>query len=170
METNRSSSLRKSSGGASRTSSSSSSLFGGSKSTSATTAVDQHGQADASSSEGTTAPSRTLETGSVDDYEDYDIPKSALAKHWSRVTALFLGIAVLASIAIGLYYFMESKDVNISKSETAGSTIREEELSEISLFELEQHNAPDDCWLAIHGFVWDLTKYGAWPLFRRQVV
>jgi len=160
METKRSSSLAKSTGGASRTSSSSSSLFGGSKSTLATT-VDQHGQAYASSSEGTTAPSRALGTGSVDDYEDYEIPKSALAKHWSRITALFLGIAVLASIAIGLYYFMDSKDVGISKSVTAGSTIREEDLSEISLFELEQHNAPMDCWLAIHGFVWDLTKYGA---------
>jgi len=29
----------------------------------------------------------------------------------------------------------------------------------VSASELEQHNTPDDCWVAIHGLVYDLTEF-----------
>jgi len=99
-------------------------------------------------------------------YEDYDVrPKPACAKRWSRVTALFLGLAVLASVGLGLFFWMDKEDVEVKKVESAA--IEEADLKEIPLVELEQHNEPQDCWLAIHGFVWDLTEYGA---FRLQIL
>eukprot|EP00977_Amphora_coffeiformis_P016474 scaffold5108_cov172-Amphora_coffeaeformis.AAC.23 len=32
-------------------------------------------------------------------------------------------------------------------------------LQNVSLAELQKHNSPDDCWVAIHGMVYDLTEF-----------
>ena len=32
-------------------------------------------------------------------------------------------------------------------------------LQNVSLVELQKHNSPDDCWVAIHGMVYDLTEF-----------
>jgi len=42
---------------------------------------------------------------------------------------------------------------------TAGEKAKPSELRAVPLAELEYHNSPDDCWVAIHGMVYDLTEF-----------
>jgi predicted heme/steroid binding protein len=57
--------------------------------------------------------------------------------------------------------------VKASRKDSAASATKDEkvaarskdQLRTITLSEVRQHNTPDDCWVAIHGFVYDLTEF-----------
>ena len=56
----------------------------------------------------------------------------------------------------------EEGNTNVKKRAvtTSMKTLKESELCQLySLKEVARHNSPDDCWLVIHGNVYDVTKW-----------
>jgi cytochrome b involved in lipid metabolism len=94
---------------------------------------------------------------SHDGSEEDDINEIKASKPVSRArrfVPLAVGIAAVAAVGIGLYFFMDNNDIalaNKSQSENFQGTVTAAELAE--------HNTEDDCWLLIHGTVYDLTEY-----------
>ena len=84
-----------------------------------------------------------------------------------RVIALVLGLVTLLAVAGGLcLWIAQHPHLGHSDNSQSGSASSAESLDAISLTELSQHADPlDDCWLAIHGFVWDLTDYGVYIVY-----
>jgi flagellar basal body-associated protein FliL len=77
-----------------------------------------------------------------------------------RVIALVLGLVILVAAAVGLCFWI-GRHKNLGLKNSQSGNVEEKYLEVISLTELSQHADPlNDCWLAIHGFVWDLTDYG----------
>jgi flavocytochrome c len=52
-----------------------------------------------------------------------------------------------------------ARPATAEKPETGGSTKATTSLRKVPRSELEQHGTPDDCWVAIHGVVYDLTEF-----------
>ena len=88
-----------------------------------------------------------------EDVEDFQVktqPRNA------RMTALVLGILSLAAIVVGVVFFMRGNDYDLKKAEAPDDTVL---ATVVSMLTVEEHAVPEDCWLAIHGNVYDLTEY-----------
>ena len=75
--------------------------------------------------------------------------------HYARLTSLCLGITALAAATLGVFYFLKENDVELKKD----STVNDNFQGTVSAASLAEHNVPEDCWLAIHDRVYDLTEY-----------
>ena len=74
-----------------------------------------------------------------------------------KICCIIVGVILILGILVGVmdvFHFMKRNGIELlpSSSSVAGTT-------PISLNELALHNTPDDCWVAIHGNVYDLTVY-----------
>ena len=67
-----------------------------------------------------------------------------------RIASWIIGLVVLAAAAYAVYYFVD-------KSRAPGQ--HEDFQGSVSLLALEDHATPDDCWVAYHGSVYDMTAY-----------
>jgi len=88
----------------------------------------------------------------LEDFEDFKAPKKA---RYSRVAALTFGFLALVSIGIGIYFFLHRNGYKFRKDRLQ----HEDFQGSVSSEAMAEHNTPDDCWLALHGKVYDLTEY-----------
>ena len=72
----------------------------------------------------------------------------------NRLVSLSLGLAILTAAAVGAYFFLRDNSVRKDKN-----TVNENFQGTVSLASLEVHSDAQDCWLAIHEKVYDLTDY-----------
>jgi cytochrome b involved in lipid metabolism len=68
----------------------------------------------------------------------------------SRVVWLLI-IGVIVASAVALAKFFKTRDLKFRQDEPGNTPI--------TLSELALHNTPEDCWVALHGNVYDLTSY-----------
>jgi hypothetical protein len=78
---------------------------------------------------------------------DYRLQKKCLS--WSFGLVLLGG---LVAGVISLMNFMETNDIQFTSDNTPGDT-------PITVSEMALHNTAQDCWVALHGDVYDLTNY-----------
>jgi len=76
--------------------------------------------------------------------------------NYSKAISLFVSLLVTAGIGFGAYAYFNSKDIQLAKVSAAQNS---QYLTQVSLAELALHSSADDCWLEIHGNVYDLTDY-----------
>jgi cytochrome b involved in lipid metabolism len=72
-----------------------------------------------------------------------------------KLFSWFVGLVLLGGLAasgIALMNFMKTNDIKFIPDNTPGDTL-------ITLSELAMHNTAQDCWVALHGDVYDLTNY-----------
>jgi cytochrome b involved in lipid metabolism len=85
-----------------------------------------------------------------EDTEDFKNPKQ---QRTSRIIALLLGIVVLIGIGLGVYFFMNKQGYQFKQASLTNEGV-------LSVMEMAQHSDPDeDCWMAYHGNVYDMTDY-----------
>ena len=89
----------------------------------------------------------------MEEYDDYYSESKNPRR--SRLVALILGLLALAGIGVAVYFILDKKEVSFSKE------VNPNFMGTVSLSMLEEHDTPEDCWLLIHGSVYDLTEY-AW--------
>jgi cytochrome b involved in lipid metabolism len=73
----------------------------------------------------------------------------------SRVTSLALGIMTMGVIVLGIFFFMDRNEVTMVKGSSRNANFQ----GLVSPATLQEHNVPEDCWLALYGNVYDLTEY-----------
>jgi len=99
----------------------------------------------------------------IDDSDDGSI-KSNLSVlrsntcNGSRVINLAFALAIVAGTAYGIYAFLGNKGI-APKSPNIFRNPSDQGLREILISELALHNTASNCWLAIYGNVYDLSKY-----------
>ena len=54
---------------------------------------------------------------------------------------------------------VKARRIHVHHADDSKTGPRTQRLRSVSLAELEEHNTPDDCWVAIHGVVYDLTDF-----------
>lgn len=87
-----------------------------------------------------------------EDSEDFKAKKQP---QYARVTALVLGLLALTGIGFGVFFFMDRNDIDLRKETSQNKNFQ----GTVSIAELVEHQEPEDCWVAIHGNVYDLTEY-----------
>jgi cytochrome b involved in lipid metabolism len=106
-----------------------------------------------SSSGSGSPPAADEEAYYVEDAEDFKVPQRP---RFARMTALLLGWMALAAIGVGIYFFMHHKEYKLTKG---GAEQHENFQGIVSLEAMIQHADPEDCWVGLHGQVYDLTEY-----------
>ncbi|KAL3917744.1 MAG: hypothetical protein SGILL_004570 [Bacillariaceae sp.] len=93
-----------------------------------------------------------------EDDEDFcDVQKR---QRYSRFIALALGVATLMAVALGIYFFMDRNDMDLQRSSSSSGEQHEDFQGTVAMALIEEeHAVPEDCWIAIHGTVYDLTQY-----------
>jgi cytochrome b involved in lipid metabolism len=80
-------------------------------------------------------------------------PKNSNNVH-RKCLSMFVGLVLLGGVVVSivaLVDFMKTNDIQFVPDE-AGTTA-------ITMSELALHSTPDDCWVVLHGDVYDLTNY-----------
>jgi cytochrome b involved in lipid metabolism len=72
----------------------------------------------------------------------------------SRVISLIVGMSTLGLVGLAAFYFLDQE--NIKLVQKSGN---ENFQGTVSSTTLHEHATPNDCWVAIHGSVYDLTEY-----------
>jgi cytochrome b involved in lipid metabolism len=73
---------------------------------------------------------------------------------YRKPISIFLWLLIIGGIVAGvvaLAKFMKSNDIKFRQDEPGNTPI--------TVSELALHNTPEDCWVALHGNVYDLTYY-----------
>lgn len=78
---------------------------------------------------------------------------STAASRTSRVISWLIGMAILAVAVLGVWFFMDRKGYGIQESR------HENYQGLVSQSQLQAHHEAADCWMEIHGNVYDLTTY-----------
>lgn len=73
----------------------------------------------------------------------------------SRIVALVIGVATLMAASLGLYFFIDQKGYKLKKSNDVNDNFQ----GQVSMSEMAAHTEPEDCWMELHGNVYDLTDY-----------
>jgi len=92
----------------------------------------------------------------VEDADDFKAQQ--LQPRCARLTALVLGWLSLAVIGGGIYFFMRTNDYTLTRTSSASQTHQDFQ-GVVALAEIQDHDEPQDCWMALHGNVYDLTDY-----------
>ena len=67
-----------------------------------------------------------------------------------------IGLATLAVAVLGVYFFIDKKDYSLRQVDKGQ---HENFQGQVSAANMALHNVPEDCWMEIHGSVYDLTEY-----------
>lgn len=90
----------------------------------------------------------------VSEVDGYVYKAKAGSTRTSRAISWFIGVSVLAGAVVGVVFFVDRKGYGRSEAQ------HENYQGLVSVSMLEQHNDPDtDCWMELHGSVYDLTDY-----------
>lgn len=76
----------------------------------------------------------------------------------SRVFALAAGIVTLGVVAFSVYFFLDRSGITIFAPQSGGGAT-EGSGPPILLSEIANHGTTEDCWMAFHGQVYDMTEY-----------
>lgn len=87
-----------------------------------------------------------------EDSEDFQVQKSP---RYARLTALALGLLALVAIGLGIYFFLDKNEYTLRKDTTVNENFQEV----VSFLAMAEHGEPEDCWMTIHGKVYDMTEY-----------
>eukprot|EP00977_Amphora_coffeiformis_P022572 scaffold11051_cov165-Amphora_coffeaeformis.AAC.1 len=98
----------------------------------------------------TDAPSSSFE-GDVETKNQK--PKSSRP---SRLVAAVLGLGTLAAAAVGVFLFMEKKEFSLRRPNRLQHPDYQ---GQVTYASMALHDVPEDCWMEIHGNVYDLTEY-----------
>jgi len=90
----------------------------------------------------------------AEDEEDFTMKQGP--RH-ARMTALFLGWISLLAIGCGIYFFMRQNGYHLITKETVPQHDNFQGI--VSLEAMAEHEDPEDCWIGLHGKVYDLTEY-----------
>lgn len=74
---------------------------------------------------------------------------------WTRLVACLLGVVALVVAALGAYFFLQSDNIDLQKGPSRHANFQGTVLMETIM----EHTVPEDCWLSIHGNVYDMTEY-----------
>jgi len=88
----------------------------------------------------------------VEDSEDFRSPKGG---RYRRLVALTVGLLLLVATGIGIYFFLDKNGYKLRKDKLKNENFQ----GTVSSSKITEHNNPNDCWLALHGKVYDLTDY-----------
>eukprot|EP00542_Grammatophora_oceanica_P009565 CAMPEP_0194033530 /NCGR_PEP_ID=MMETSP0009_2-20130614/6192_1 /TAXON_ID=210454 /ORGANISM="Grammatophora oceanica, Strain CCMP 410" /LENGTH=494 /DNA_ID=CAMNT_0038674243 /DNA_START=152 /DNA_END=1636 /DNA_ORIENTATION=+ len=100
-----------------------------------------------------TSSDETMDTGK--DEEKMSCRAMASGKDGNRLVPLLLGVATSVILIIGISFFAKNNGISVK----ANKQKHEDFQGSVTRAELAEHSTPEDCWLAIHGVVYDLTKY-----------
>lgn len=71
-----------------------------------------------------------------------------------------IGLLILVITAGGIYFFTQSpQTTSPSNSTTTQAQVTTATAGKYALEQVASHNQPSDCWIAIEGKVYDVTKY-----------
>jgi cytochrome b involved in lipid metabolism len=87
-----------------------------------------------------------------EDSEDF---KATPQPRISRIAALLLGVITLAAIGTGVYFFLEKNNYGFKKEANQNENYQ----GTVSLSSMAEHDYPEDCWVAFHGNVYDMTEF-----------
>ena len=74
----------------------------------------------------------------------------------SRVVAAVLGLGTLAAAIIGVLLFMDKKEFSLRRPSRLQHPNYQ---GQVTYDSMALHDVPEDCWMEIHGKVYDLTEY-----------
>ena len=74
----------------------------------------------------------------------------------SRVVTTVLGLGTLAIAALGVFLFMEKKEYSLRRPSRLQHPNYQ---GQVTYTSMALHDVPEDCWMEIHGKVYDLTNY-----------
>ena len=89
----------------------------------------------------------------VEDAEDFKVTEQPRK---ARMIALSLGLLTLVAIGLGVFFFLDSNDIDLQKPK---ETQHEDFMGVVSLEAIAEHSNATDCWMALHGKAYDLTEY-----------
>lgn len=78
-----------------------------------------------------------------------------LRPRYARVTSLFLGLATIISVIVGVVFLLDKNEFTLKREVQQNDNFQ----GIVSMASLQEHKVPEDCWLGIHGNVYDLTNY-----------
>lgn len=73
----------------------------------------------------------------------------------SRLSALVMGLVTLLAAAFGAYYFLTKNGIDLQMGASQHANFQ----GTVAMDTIQMHAVPQDCWVAIHGSVYDLTQY-----------
>ncbi|MBP7966780.1 cytochrome b5 domain-containing protein [Candidatus Woesebacteria bacterium] len=71
----------------------------------------------------------------------------------------FIGLLLLFIIAGGIYFFTQSPQTTSPTNSTTSQPQVTTTGDKYALDQVASHNQPSDCWIAIEGKIYDVTKY-----------
>lgn len=104
-------------------------------------------------------------TSGTDDYErgvvkspQQETPENGtLTTSCPKAFYVMIALAVLASAGYGGYFFLNQKGIVLKPVDASQNP--NYMAGGVSMAELALHDTPEDCWLELHGNVYDLTNY-----------
>lgn len=73
---------------------------------------------------------------------------------WNRLTALSIGVLTLAIVGVAVFLVLRWLGIRLRRPSSSEILLEPMTAAAIAL-----HDSPEDCWMAIHGVVYDLTTY-----------
>jgi cytochrome b involved in lipid metabolism len=96
-------------------------------------------------------------TMSEDDEYGFAPPRRVSNRRWSsRLGAVILGLGTMAAVVLGLSFYLVNRDESLLQR---GTSVHANFQGTVSAASLAEHAVLADCWLLIHGNVYDLTEY-----------
>jgi cytochrome b involved in lipid metabolism len=74
----------------------------------------------------------------------------------ARLTSMIVGMIVLVVAGLSVFLYLDRNGIRFGNKSPSSSLAF---LGTVSSSELAVHDVPNDCWLALHGNVYDLTQY-----------
>ena len=74
----------------------------------------------------------------------------------SRMVALLVGLGTLALAVLGVYLFIDKNEYSLRRANKGQNANFQ---GQVTYASMALHDVPEDCWMEIHGKVYDLTEY-----------
>ncbi|CAJ1939031.1 unnamed protein product [Cylindrotheca closterium] len=86
-----------------------------------------------------------------EDYQDLQRQPN----NYSRLVSFVLGMLTLVAAALGAYFFLQEDDIDLTRGKSQHDNFQ----GMVSMATIQSHASADDCWMTIHGNVYDMTQY-----------
>ncbi|CAJ1939049.1 unnamed protein product [Cylindrotheca closterium] len=87
-----------------------------------------------------------------EDMQDFQRRKRPV---YARLIALMLGMVTLVAAGFGAYFFLEKDEIVLQKGKSQHDNFQ----GVVAMETIVEHTQPEDCWMSIHGKVYDMTEY-----------